>query len=169
MRIQFASIATAVTSTAAVWWLSLRSQPMEARIRIEPIRTEAAPITSASANPTSPAFPFDWSRIESSDYRQDVANLRAMGCPEEIVREMLVADVQRHFAAQYKPHVAPEPRREFWKRPQPRPPTPPGLLELQRRLNAEHRATVEAVLGEPYDPMSFVNRLWFQIRVGIHA
>jgi hypothetical protein len=58
--------------------------------------------------------------------------------------------------------MVPEPKREFWKKPQPRPPTPPGLGQLQRRLSEEHRATVEAVLGEPYDPMSFINRLWFQ-------
>jgi len=27
--------------------------------------------------------PFNWESVESSDYKQYIANLRAVGCPEE--------------------------------------------------------------------------------------
>src|SRR5437899_3128213 len=36
----------------------------------------------------TPAPPFDWRQVESEDYRQYVANLRALGCPEQTVRDI---------------------------------------------------------------------------------
>lgn len=41
---------------------------------------------------------FSWHRIESSDYRQYVANLRAIGCPEQTLRDIVIADVTKMFA-----------------------------------------------------------------------
>ncbi len=40
---------------------------------------------------------FHWSEIESEDYRIYLANLRAVGCPENTARDILVADVNDFF------------------------------------------------------------------------
>ena len=42
--------------------------------------------------------PFDWAQIETTDYRQYIANLRAVGCPELTVREMVVAELRDRYS-----------------------------------------------------------------------
>jgi hypothetical protein len=42
---------------------------------------------------------FDWRQVESDDYKQYLANLRAIGCPEKTVRDIIVADVNDLFAS----------------------------------------------------------------------
>ena len=63
----------------------------------------AAPAT-ASVLPPSPIViyrtnQFQWSQIETTDYRQYIANLRAIGCPEPTVRDIIITDVMRLYAA----------------------------------------------------------------------
>ena len=48
---------------------------------------------------TNQGTPFDWRQVESPDYRQYIANLRAIGCPELTIREMVKADVNDLFSA----------------------------------------------------------------------
>jgi hypothetical protein len=42
---------------------------------------------------------FDWSQIESSNYRAYVANLRNVRCPEQTIRDIITADVGKLFSA----------------------------------------------------------------------
>jgi hypothetical protein len=42
---------------------------------------------------------FDWRLVESEDYQTYVKNLRAIGCPEQTVRDIVTADVRQAFAA----------------------------------------------------------------------
>lgn len=51
------------------------------------------------AAPSAANIPFQWIQIESSDYRQYAANLRAIGCPEQTLREIILADIQDLYAA----------------------------------------------------------------------
>jgi hypothetical protein len=56
----------------------------------------SAATTIASAN--TPA-PFRWSQLDSGmDYHAYVANLRTAGCPERIVRAIVMADVESAFS-----------------------------------------------------------------------
>lgn len=41
---------------------------------------------------------FHWSQIESADYRQYIANLRSVGCPEQTIRDLVLTDVMRLYA-----------------------------------------------------------------------
>ena len=40
----------------------------------------------------------DWSSLESSDYREYIANLRSVGCPEATIRDIIMTDVMRLYA-----------------------------------------------------------------------
>lgn len=42
---------------------------------------------------------FDWRSVESPDYKAYIANLRLIGCPEETIRDIITADVDKLFAA----------------------------------------------------------------------
>jgi hypothetical protein len=56
-----------------------------------------------------------WQMVESPDYREYINNLRAIGCPDETIRDIIVADVNKLYD-QKKKEVRGEPRRyEFWK------------------------------------------------------
>lgn len=52
---------------------------------------EAPP--SSGSQPTASAAPFAWSKVESSDYSTYIANLRAIGCPEQTIRDIITADI----------------------------------------------------------------------------
>lgn len=42
---------------------------------------------------------FGWRQVESGDYRQYLANLRAIGCPERTIKDIVVADVNDLFVS----------------------------------------------------------------------
>lgn len=53
-----------------------------------------APITLTSNPPLrAEPKPFRWSQIESPDYLTYIKNLRSVGCPEQTIRDLIVADV----------------------------------------------------------------------------
>jgi len=55
-------------------------------------------IRSGSGDET-PDRRFDWRQVESEDYTRYLANLRAIGCPEKTIRDIIVADVNDLFAS----------------------------------------------------------------------
>jgi hypothetical protein len=55
----------------------------------------AQPFTPVACRTKPPA----WHTIESADYEQYVANLRAVGCPAKTIRDIILADVESHYAA----------------------------------------------------------------------
>lgn len=89
---------------------------------------------------------FRWSQIESSDYRTYVANLRAIGCPEQTIHDIITADVASLCA------------RHTSQSPTPTDPTPrtadmtqPSLDQPSRRgpqqLSVEEQKVVAEILG----------------------
>jgi len=111
-------------------WLAARSRP------VEPLNAASAAIHSSSASPEpenlstanramtdeSPvplpesAPSFHWSQLESAEYLEYIAKLRAFGVPEKIVRDIIFADV----AKLYRPRLLalqppPSTRTNFWE------------------------------------------------------
>jgi hypothetical protein len=41
---------------------------------------------------------FRWAQLESEDYRDYIARLRNIGCPEQTIRDLVIADVDKMFA-----------------------------------------------------------------------
>src|SRR4051812_35254703 len=58
--------------------------------------------TTTSAEPAKAMQSFDWRLVESGDYKKYIANLRAIGCPEETIRDIIMADVTNLFASRKK-------------------------------------------------------------------
>jgi hypothetical protein len=57
----------------------------------------AATASAQGRNQVAPA-PFSWSRIESTDYHEYINNLRAIGCPEQTIRDIVKADLASLYA-----------------------------------------------------------------------
>lgn len=58
--------------------------------------------------------PFDWAQLESADYHDYLANLRAIGCPEPTVGDIIIADVNDLFTLRVKALVD-EVSGRFWE------------------------------------------------------
>lgn len=58
--------------------------------------------------------PFDWSMVESTDYREYRDKLRAIGCPEQRIKDIIIADVDALFAGRARDYVAPL-QSQFWE------------------------------------------------------
>jgi hypothetical protein len=63
--------------------------------------------------PTAGAF--DWRIVESEDYKKYIANLRAIGCPEETIRDIIIADVNKLFEARKKETTGSTNKFQYWK------------------------------------------------------
>ena len=59
--------------------------------------------------------PFDWRAVESEDYRKYIRNLRSIGCPEETIKDIIVADVGKLFEARKSHMKAAHKKFEYWK------------------------------------------------------
>lgn len=68
--------------------------------------TVTVPVTTA----------LDWRVVESEDYKKYIANLRAIGCPEETIRDIIIADVNKLFEARKKELTGSSTNKfQFWK------------------------------------------------------
>jgi hypothetical protein len=104
---------------------------------------------------------FTWTQLETSDYPEYVARLRAFGVPERTVRDIIIADVQKL----YRPKIAalrppkPPPNPNFWEQRMfgynPYGSQTPEQREHQRVLQKEQTDLVKALLGQNvYDEIS---------------
>ena len=64
--------------------------------RVRHTTNEAAPVV------VEVAATFNWQQVESADYRVYIENLRAIGCPEATIRDIIVADINELFAGRIK-------------------------------------------------------------------
>lgn len=109
-----------------------------------PSRSESIP-TLQPASP-SPA-PLRWSALESDDYPQYIANLRAVGCPEQTIADLVNADVRALYRERRRARLATA-SRGFWDLS-----FHAGLEESQTRdLDAEEEAVLRGLLGTRAQP-----------------
>lgn len=123
------SLAANVLITLALAYVLIRapstSAPVEAAPRVEeasvtavPSRTEdvsrlSRPVEAASGVGDA-AIPRIWNRVEVADYKQYVANLRALGMPEQIIRDIVELDLMRSFG-EHVSELADQARPPFWQ------------------------------------------------------
>src|SRR3954469_2344245 len=90
--------------------------------------------------------PLSWSAIESTNYVTYINNLRAFGCPEETIRDIIITDIAKVYGKRRADLVGKGRTDRFWL------PSPDegGDPELQRQLanlEEEQRAMVKDLLG----------------------
>ena len=56
-----------------------------------------------------------WSAIESTDLKQYIANLRAAGCPEQIIRDIIVSNVNQDYLKRAR-EIWPQQVTEYWQK-----------------------------------------------------
>src|ERR1700719_942751 len=56
------------------------------------------PVDTAKTNVVLRRQFFSWREVESNDYPTYIANLRDIGCPEQTIRDIIIADVNALYA-----------------------------------------------------------------------
>lgn len=94
------SLVVNLALAATIAWMLKNKSAGVADVKIAPASQAAKPKSEAVDSlvmPATPAQSFDWRMVESDDYKKYIANLRAIGCPEETIRDIIVADVNKLF------------------------------------------------------------------------
>jgi hypothetical protein len=93
---------------------------------------------------------FDWRQLESEDYRTYIERLRAIGCPEQTIRDIIIADIEQLMAPRLRATVPQRAELQFWH------PQEEELwndvdhregLQQQRQIDFEKREVIEELLG----------------------
>lgn len=125
-----------------------------------PAAVSAKPSKRGAANTTEPAptlapvrsEAFNWRTIESEDYKKYIANLRGIGCPEETVKDIIVADVNKLYAPKLAALTRPATEYKYWE-PQRNFGSTPDV-DKQRQMRAiakEKKALLQELLGVDMD------------------
>ncbi|HLX69014.1 MAG TPA: hypothetical protein VKV04_05230 [Verrucomicrobiae bacterium] len=122
----------------------------------------AAPVVSKKAAPVPAATPIPttivpWRQIESADYRQYIASLRAVDCPEWLVRQIIVADIDDL----YRQRAQPEPLQfNPWQAAEERSRVARNRSARLTALRQEKLALVKSLLGCECE--NIADKIWSQ-------
>lgn len=97
---------------------------------------------------------FNWSQVESSDYRQYIANLRAIGCPETTIKDIIFTDILKLYAAQRGKYYQNGREFRFWETDEKRKLNARQLEEREKQLaliDKEIPAVLRELLGVNYE------------------
>lgn len=86
-----------------------------------------------------------WQDLEATEYPKYISNLRAFGCPESIIRDIIITDVARLYKSKVEAILAANPPK-YWKKGYDR-----SVMEQIDRLELEKKALVKGLLGVDYD------------------
>ena len=111
------------------------------------LNVQSAAISSASTRPA-----LDWREVESTDYRTYIKNLRAIGCPEQTVRDIVTADVVAAFAARRAEAMASYRDFKFWESSPTEEATRGELAHQRRAVDADMGDVLRELLGPDVAP-----------------
>ena len=121
-------------------------------------RHESSPATAALEETNSPAVKtnvvlrrqfLSWSHVESPDYATYIANLRSIGCPEQTIRDIIIADVNALYAKRRATEII-SPQQEWW-RSEPSPQVVKLAADKYIALDNERRALLTRLLGGDWE------------------
>lgn len=76
---------------------------------------EQAPVEVAVTNEPFAPNRFEWAQLESEDYETYIERLRRIGCPEETIRDIIIADLEKLMAGRVREIDAVTGKPEYWK------------------------------------------------------
>ncbi len=90
-------------SLLGAWWLTTRPPSKRKEAVGSSVETKTPAASPSGQRDTRVVTEiktdnFDWSKVESDDYRRYISNLRAVGCPEETIRDIIITDINKLYA-----------------------------------------------------------------------
>ena len=96
-----------------------------------------------------------WSHVESPDYAVYIENLRSIGCPEQTIRDIIIADVNGLYAKRRATEII-SPAQEWW-RSEPNPEVVKLASEKLLVLENERRGLLTRLLGPDWEAGDLTN------------
>jgi hypothetical protein len=150
----YALLSLGINIVLIALWLLLPRHPFAA--------SPAAPAVTveSSANLARPNVVvrrqfFSWQEVESPDYQTYIANLRNIGCPEQTIRDIIIADVNSLYARKRALDLV-TPEQQWW-RSEPDTNVLRLAMEKSRALDDERRTLLSRLLGPSWESGDLVN------------
>jgi len=105
---------------------------------------------------------FRWENIESADYRQYMANMRAAGIPEPVIRDIIIADVHKNFKARVQGILGTKETPPYWQKQQPYTGPSQSQNNTIMAVLQEETTVMEALLGGKFSVQKVINQLFLQ-------
>jgi len=142
------NVALALTAARVLHKPAAEALPPAAAVVAHAATAELRVVTNLPPPTTFVTNRFHWRQIESTNYDDFVANLRAIGCPERTIRDIMLAEIAENYAS----HDRRTPRVPFWS-------NGPRRMAAQRqheaeqfRLKTELAAIVRRLFGIEWSP-----------------
>ena len=147
----------ALVATLIILWRGLTATPETTASMPEVSNATPEPSQSTIKTPTAAKLTLPWRAIESDDYHQYVANLRAVGCPEWVVRDVIAAAVDGLYLEKSKTNFVSSPP---WAGAGRRRADATAQSEILSASRAEKQALLQELLG--YDWNIRADDIWNQ-------
>ena len=138
---------------AAVWFFSTRA--MSAKYAAAAANLSRPQALQTRTNFITRRLLFSWREIESGDYATYVANLRDIGCPEQTVRDIIIAEVNALYSRKRATEL--ETAEQQWWRSEPNPKVVQAAAEKARALEDERHALLTSLLGTNWETGDLVS------------
>jgi LysM repeat protein len=135
---------------AAVWMLSSpgsSSKYAAATNQLQTVQTRTNIVTRRQL--------FTWRDVESGDYATYVANLHDIGCPEQTIRDIIIADVNALYSRKRATELVTADQQ--WWRSEPDPAVVQAAAEKARVLEDERRGLLTNLLGTNWETGDLVS------------
>ena len=136
----------------AMWWRFPRHRPSSTA---EDGALLASLTNSSHTNFVVRRQIFSWRELESTDYPTYVANLREIGCPEQTIRDIIIADVNALYARRRAGELVTS--EQQWWRSEPDPQIMAVAAEKSRALEDERRGLLTRLLGTNWEAGDIVS------------
>jgi RNA polymerase sigma factor (sigma-70 family) len=142
----------------------LLREKLDQALHSRPVTSRQAPSVmgrSARVQASTQPYPsFNWGKIESTDYKQYAANLKAIGCPPETISDIVSQDLRKNFARRRWEFLKTTVSREFWKSDfQPSSGMDREKLLRLKEMDDEFNWTYKEILGTADPEVHFVQNI----------
>jgi len=107
-----------IALNGAMWFVFVKGKP-EAKVQIQPVveRTQSVPATMPATAPVMVirTNAFEWAQLEAEDYRTYIERLRSIGCPEQTIRDIVIADLEKLMAPRVREIEGHKEPPVYWK------------------------------------------------------
>jgi hypothetical protein len=160
MKWKTLTIVSLAFNVALIFWVTMLRSPQTPGAPPPVAARLAAHLSNLQVTPgnASNQAAFHWRELESADYLAYIANLRHIGCPEQTLRDIILADVNKLYAPRYAALAESAPELAWWGQFNKKRPVRPELATQLRALNDEKKALLERLLGT----LTGIERAWLE-------
>src|SRR5258707_1361896 len=139
-----------LSGTGYYWW-NHRPEPQQLTEVAEPappVTNEPIVITNVQREVITNAF--QWAQLESEDYRTYIARLRSIGCPEQTIRDVIIADLDKVLAPRVQMASGHRKNLKYWQPEEEELANdwdPHEVAGKMQRIDREKREVIQELVG----------------------